>query len=125
MPFVIQPLVIGFSQVNRSIVESAMSLGARPFDSFISIVLPLCKRSFLVASTLGFAHTIGEFGVVLMIGGNIPEVTQVLSIAIYDEVEIMNYSVAHRYSAGLLIFSFIVLWMLYRKNTNNILVINQ
>ena len=113
MPFVVQPLSASFRQVNPQLLAAAASLGAGPLDRFWSIVVPVCRRGFLVAGTLGFAHTVGEFGVVLMIGGNIPEVTQVLSIAIYDQVESSNYTLAHRYSAGLLVFSFIVLWLIY------------
>lgn len=116
MPFVVQPLQASFEMVGRQIQQAAYSLGASPFDTFRNIVLPLSRRGFLVAITLGFAHTVGEFGVVLMIGGNIPEVTQVLSIVIYDHVEVLEYTQAHYYSIGLLVFSFVVLFLTYSLN---------
>lgn len=116
MPFVVQPLQASFEMVGKPLQQAAHTLGANSFDSFRSIVMPLSKRGFLVAITLGFAHTIGEFGVVLMIGGNIPGVTQVLSIVIYDHVEVLEYSQAHYYSVGLLLFSFIVLFFTYSLN---------
>ena len=116
MPFVVQPLQASFEMVGKPIQQASYSLGANQFDTFINVVLPLSMRGFLVAIPLGFAHTVGEFGVVLMIGGNIPEVTQVLSIVIYDHVEVLEYQQAHAYSAGLLIFSFIVLFITYSLN---------
>lgn len=116
MPFVIQPLQASFEMVGKPIQKAAYTLGASPFDVFIHIVMPLARRGFLVAITLGFAHTVGEFGVVLMIGGNIPEVTQVLSIVIYDHVEVLEYSQAHAYSMGLLTFSFFTLLITYALN---------
>jgi len=102
--------------VGKPVQQAAYILGAKSFDTFKNIVLPLSRRGFLVAITLGFAHTVGEFGVVLMIGGNIPEVTQVLSIVIYDHVEVLEYTQAHYYSIGLLIFSFCVLLITYAYN---------
>jgi len=116
VPFVVQPLQASFEMVGKPIQQASYSLGANQFDTFINVVLPLSMRGFLVAIPLGFAHTVGEFGVVLMIGGNIPEVTQVLSIVIYDHVEVLDYQQAHAYSAGLLIFSFIVLFITYSLN---------
>jgi len=116
MPFVVQPLQASFEMVGKPIQQAAYSLGANRFDTFKNVVLPLSMRGFLVAITLGFAHTVGEFGVVLMIGGNIPEVTQVLSIVIYDHVEVLEYQQAHAYSAGLLAFSFVVLFITYSLN---------
>ena len=116
MPFVVQPLQASFEMVGKPLQQAAYSLGANKFDTFKNIVLPLSARGFLVAITLGFAHTVGEFGVVLMIGGNIPEVTQVLSIVIYDHVEVLEYQQAHAYSAGLLMFSFVVLFITYSLN---------
>jgi len=116
MPFVVQPLQASFEMVGKPIQQAAYSLGANRLDTFKNVVLPLSMRGFLVAITLGFAHTVGEFGVVLMIGGNIPEVTQVLSIVIYDHVEVLEYQQAHAYSAGLLVFSFIVLFITYSLN---------
>jgi len=116
LPFVVQPLQASFENVGRPIQQAAASLGARPLDVFFSVVMPLSWRGLFVAVTLGFAHTVGEFGVVLMIGGNIPGLTRVLSIAIYDHVEALEYSIAHVYSAGLLLFSFIVLLIAYTAN---------
>ena len=116
MPFVVQPLQASFEMVGKPIQQAAYTLGASSFDTFKTIVLPLSIRGFIVAITLGFAHTVGEFGVVLMIGGNIPEVTQVLSIVIYDHVEVLEYTQAHYYSIGLLIFSFVVLFITYSLN---------
>ncbi len=116
MPFVVQPLQASFEMVGKPLQQAAYTLGANRLDTFRHIVLPLSMRGFLVAITLGFAHTVGEFGVVLMIGGNIPEVTQVLSIVIYDHVEALEYEMAHAYSIGLLIFSFIVLFVTYSLN---------
>ncbi len=116
LPFVVQPLQASFESIGKPIQHAAASLGARPVDIFFSVVLPLSYRGFFVAITLGFAHTVGEFGVVLMIGGNIPGITQVLSITIYDHVEALEYSAAHIYSAALLIFSFVVLLIAYTAN---------
>ncbi len=116
MPFVVQPLQASFEMVGKPLQQAAHTLGANSFDTFRNIVLPLSRRGFLVAITLGFAHTVGEFGVVLMIGGNIPEVTQVLSIVIYDHVEVLEYRQAHYYSMGLLLFSFVVLFLTYSLN---------
>jgi molybdate transport system permease protein len=116
MPFVIQPLQNSFESVDPRVIEAAATLGASPLDRFFSIILPLTRRAFISASVLGFAHTIGEFGVVLMIGGNIPGKTQVLSIAIFDHVEMLRYQEAHILAAGLLIFSFIVLLSVFLIN---------
>jgi len=114
MPFVVQPLQNSFVSLGKRPLEVAATLGA--FDRFISVVLPLSKMGYLTAAVLGFAHTLGEFGVVLMIGGNIPGETQVLSIAIYDHVEALEYSQAHWLAGGLLISSFLVLLMIYGMN---------
>jgi molybdate transport system permease protein len=114
LPFVVQPLQQAFAAVPRSLLDAAATLGASPADQFRSVVLPLCRRSFVVAAALGFAHTVGEFGVVLMIGGNIPGETQVLSIALYDHVEAMDYASAHRLALGLVGFSLLLLFLLYR-----------
>jgi molybdate transport system permease protein len=100
LPFVVQPLQQAFERVPRGFSTLQPPWGAAPRDQFLSIVVPLCRRSFLVAAALGFAHTVGEFGVVLMIGGNIPGETQVLSIALYDHVETMDYAGAHRLALG-------------------------
>ena len=108
-PFVIQPLQTAFEQFNRQALAVASSLGAKPIDRFFSILIPLTKRGFFSSVILGFCHTLGEFGVVLMVGGNIPGKTQVVSIAIFDKVEQLQYDIAKQYSLILLIFSFIVL----------------
>ncbi|MDJ0808397.1 MAG: molybdate ABC transporter permease subunit [Gammaproteobacteria bacterium] len=111
MPFVVQPMQNAFVQIDSRVLEAASTLRASPLDRFFSLALPLSRRGLITAATLGFAHTIGEFGVVLMIGGNIPGETQVLSIAIYDHVESLQYTQAHLLSAGLLLFSFIILYL--------------
>lgn len=116
LPFVVQPLQASFESIGKPLQQAAATLGAKPLDIFFSVVLPLSYRGFFVAITLGFAHTVGEFGVVLMIGGNIPGLTQVLSITIYDHVEALEYSAAHIYSAALLLFSFVVLLVAYAAN---------
>jgi molybdate transport system permease protein len=113
LPFAVQPLMHAFEQLPRRPLEAAETLGAGPLDRFFSVILPLSRRGYLVATTLAFAHTVGEFGVVLMIGGNIPGETRVLSIAIYDHVEVLDYASAHVLSAGLLAFSFLVLLAVY------------
>ena len=113
LPFMVQPLTSAFEAVGRGPIEAAASLGASPIDAFFRVVAPLSARGFLTAAVLTFAHTLGEFGVVLMVGGNIPGETRVLSIAIYDHVETLQYAEAHALSAGLLAFSFIVLLLVY------------
>ena len=113
LPFMVQPLTAAFESVGRGPIEAAASLGASPFDAFVSVALPLSARGFLTAAVLTFTHTLGEFGVVLMVGGNIPGQTRVLSIAIYDHVESLRYAEAHTLAAGLLAFSFVVLWGVY------------
>lgn len=118
LPFVVQPLQKAFEQLGDNHLEAAAMLGAGPIDRFFSIVLPLTKASFITATALGFAHTVGEFGVVLMIGGNIPGETRVLSIALFDHVEAFNYTNAHLLSAGLLISSLILLSMVYLLGNN-------
>lgn len=113
LPFVVQPLVNSFSALPKQPLEIAATLGASPLDRFFSMVLPLSKSGLLTASVLGFAHTVGEFGVVLMIGGSIPGETKVASIQLYDHVEALNYSAAHGLSLVLLAFSFISLFLLF------------
>jgi len=113
LPFMVQPLQSAFESVGRGPLEAAATLRASPLDTFFSVVAPLANRGFLAAAVLTFAHTIGEFGVVLMVGGNIPGETRVLSIAIYEHVETLNYGEAHILSAGLLLFSFTVLFFVY------------
>jgi molybdate transport system permease protein len=113
MPFVVQPLQNAFSDLDERILEAASTLRASPLNRFFTLVLPMSRAGLITAATLGFAHTVGEFGVVLMIGGNIPGETQVLSIAIYDHVESLQYGQAHLLSAGLLLFSILVLFLVY------------
>jgi len=116
LPFVVQPLRNAFSALGERPLEAAATLGASPRDRFFSVVLPMTRSGFLTAAVLGFAHTVGEFGVVLMIGGNIPGETQVLSIAIYDHVEALEYGRAHWLSGGLLLSSFLLLLGVYGLN---------
>jgi molybdate transport system permease protein len=113
MPFVVQPLQNAFTAIGDRPLEVAATLRAGPWDTFFSVVLPLAKPGFITASILGFAHTIGEFGVVLMIGGNIPGKTRVVSVQIFDHVEAMEYAQAHWLAGGMLVFSFLVLLMLH------------
>ena len=113
MPFVVQPLQNAFSAIGTRPLEVAATLRANPWDTFFSVVLPLARPGFITAAILGFAHTVGEFGVVLMIGGNIPEKTRVVSVQIYDHVEAMEYLQAHWLAGAMLVFSFIVLLALY------------
>jgi molybdate transport system permease protein len=116
MPFTVQPLQSAFEAIGRGPMEAAATLRASPTDAFFSVLAPMAARGFLTASVLTFAHTIGEFGVVLMVGGNIPGQTKVISIAIYEHVETLNYASAHALSAILLIFSFLVLLSIYVMN---------
>lgn len=112
-PFVIQPLQNAFSAIGNQPLEAAATLRASPLDTFFSVVLPQAKAGFLTATILGFAHTVGEFGVVLMVGGNIPDKTRVVSVQIYNHVEALEYTQAHWLAGGLLAFSFTVLLILY------------
>jgi molybdate transport system permease protein len=112
-PFVVNPLKNAFEAIPAGQLEVASTLGASPLDRFRSVALPLAASGLVTAAVMGFAHTLGEFGVVLMIGGNIPGQTQVLSIAIYDRVEQLDYRAAHLYSLGLVAFSLVVLVALY------------
>jgi len=116
LPFVIQPLQDAFQAIGNGPMEVAATLRASPLDRFFSVALPLARPGFLTATVLGFAHTVGEFGVVLMLGGNIPGKTQVISIAIYDHVESLDYTQAHWLAGGLLIFSFTLLLLVYSIN---------
>jgi len=113
MPFAVQPLTEAFNNLGRRPAEVAGSLGAGIIDRFFTVILPLTKGGFVVAATLTFAHTLGEFGVILMLGGSIPGETKVLSVLIYDHAEAMNYQAAHRLSFMLLVFSFITLFLVY------------
>lgn len=115
-PFVVQPLQSAFEAVGRAPLEAAAMLGASPWRAFIRIASPLAVRGYVSAIVLGFVHTLGEFGVVLMVGGNIPGSTRVISIAIFESVETLDYAQAHALSAGLLLFSFIVLLGVYVLN---------
>lgn len=116
LPFALQPLYSGFSQLDNRYLDVAKTLGFSAAEAFMKIVLPLSKAPIVVALGLSFAHTIGEFGVVLMIGGNIPGETQVLSIALYEQVEALEYESAHNLALALLVFSFVMLAALYRFN---------
>ena len=113
LPFVVQPLQRAFEQLDHGLLEAAAMLGAGPVDRFINIILPNTHRALLLAACMGFAHTVGEFGVVLMIGGNIPGETQVLSIALFDAVETHQFAEAHAMAGGLLVFAMILLVVLY------------
>ena len=116
LPFVVQPLRNGFQSLGQHYLDVAATLGASPLDRFLSVAVPVARPAFVTAAVLGFAHTVGEFGVVLMIGGNIPGETQVLSIAIYDHVESLNYARAHLLAGVLLVGSFIMLLLVYGLN---------
>lgn len=116
LPFTVQPLQNAFVTVNQQLLEAAATLRASPRDQFFSVVMPLARPGFLTAGVLTFAHTIGEFGVVLMIGGNISGETKVLSVAVYDHVEALEYTQAHWLAAGMVTFSFVVLVALYTLN---------
>ena len=113
LPFVVQPLHNAFDAIGERPLEVAATLRASPWDTFFSVVLPLARPGFVTASILGFAHTVGEFGVVLMIGGNIPERTRTVSVQIFDHVETMKYAEAHWLAGGMVVFSFLVLLALY------------
>ena len=116
LPFVVQPLQQAFEAIPERQLEAAATLRASPWDRFFSVAVPLARPGFVTASVLGFAHTVGEFGVVLMIGGNIPDKTRVLSVAIYDHVEATEFADAHRLAAGMVIFALVVLVLLYVVN---------
>jgi len=116
MPFVVQPIQNAFEAIGERPLEAAATLRASPLDAFFSVALPLARPGFLTAAILGFAHTVGEFGVVLMIGGNIPGATRVVSVQIYDHVEALEYADAHWLAGGMMVFSFIVLLALYTLN---------
>ncbi len=114
LPFMVQPLTAGFRQLPRSLIDAARTLGKSRRVILWRVVLPNCKPALLSGTVLAFAHTVGEFGVVLMLGGNIPGETRVMSIALYHEVEALNYGAAHAYAATLVAMSFVTLWLLYR-----------
>ena len=116
MPFVVQPLQQAFEAIPESALEAAATLRAGAWDRFFSVALPLARPGLVTASVLGFAHTVGEFGVVLMIGGNIPDRTRTLSVAVYDHVEAAEFADAHRLAAGMVAFALVVLVSLYAVN---------
>ena len=116
LPFMVQPLQLAFEAVGRAPLEAAATLRASRLDAFFSVASPMALRGYLSAIVLTFAHTIGEFGVVLMVGGNIPGQTKVISIAIYEHVETLQYASAHILAAGLMVFSFVVLLFVYTMN---------
>jgi molybdate transport system permease protein len=116
LPFVVQPLQQAFEAIPTRLMEAAATLRAGPWDRFFSVALPLARPGLLTASVLGFAHTVGEFGVVLMIGGNIPGQTRVLSVAVFEHVESLEFAEAHRLAGGMVIFSLAVLLVLYLGN---------
>jgi molybdate transport system permease protein len=116
LPFVVQPLQAAFSSINPRLMEAAATLRAGPLDIFLTVVLPLSRPGLLTAAVLGFAHTVGEFGIILMIGGNIPGQTRLASVQIYDHVEALEYGAAHWLSGAMVAFSFLVLLVLYTLN---------
>lgn len=116
LPFTVQPLQSAFESIGPKPLEAAAMLRASPLDRFATVAAPMAKRGFLTATVLSFTHTLGEFGVVLMVGGNIPGKTKVISIAIYEHVETINYADAHVLSAILLVFSFVTLLLVYSLN---------
>lgn len=120
LPFVVQPLHNAFEAIGERPMEVAATLRASPLDTFFSVVLPLAKPGYLTATVMGCAHTIGEFGVVLMIGGNIPDKTRVVSIQIYDHVDALEYAHAHSLAAVMLVFSFVALLLLYKFNSRQL-----
>ncbi|MEI6305528.1 MAG: molybdate ABC transporter permease subunit [Deltaproteobacteria bacterium] len=120
LPFMVQPLQNAFESIGERPMDVAATLGASPLDAFFTVALPLARPGFLTAAIMTFAHTVGEFGVVLMIGGNIPGISRVASVQIYDHVEALEYAQAHRMAAIMLIFSFLVLLALYAWRPNAI-----
>ncbi len=118
LPFVMQPLQNAFETIGREPIEAAATLRASPWDTFFSIIVPMAKSSYITAIVMGFVHTVGEFGVVMMIGGDIPDETRVLSVTIYDHVESLEFMQAHYLSAGLLAFSFVALLLLFLFSPN-------
>jgi molybdate transport system permease protein len=116
LPFVVQPLQNAFEAIGERPLEVAATLRASPMDTFFHVVLPLARPGYFTATVMGFAHTVGEFGVVLMMGGNIPNQTRVVSVQIYDHVEALEYAQAHWLAGGMVVFSFVVLLALYTLN---------
>ena len=122
LPFAVQPMTVAFSQVEHQLIEASSVLGASRLRTFIRIILPLSRNGVITATVLSFAHTMGEFGVVLMVGGNIPRVTRTVSIAIYDQVQSLDYAAANRTAWLLLLFSFAVLSVVYGLNRKSLAV---
>lgn len=118
LPFMVQPLQSAFAAIGQRPLEAAATLGASPLDAFFTVAMPLAKGGYLTAAVLTFAHTVGEFGVVLMIGGSLPAETRVASVQIYDYVQALQYDDAHRLAAVLLLFSFAVLLLVYTRQRN-------
>ncbi|AML53711.1 molybdenum ABC transporter permease [Falsihalocynthiibacter arcticus] len=116
LPFAVQPLHTGFQAIGRGTIEAAQTMGASRMSLFLRVILPLSRRGVLTATVLSFAHTIGEFGVVLMVGGNLPGKTRVISIEIFNRVEVLDYRAAHVLAGGLLVFSFLALFLIYSLN---------
>lgn len=116
LPFMVQPVQAGLESLPPNLAEASYTLGKSRWETFFKVLLPNIKTSLLTGAVLAFAHTVGEFGVILMIGGNIPGETRVASIAIYDEVEALNYGTANNYAAVLLVFSFFILLIVYTFN---------
>ena len=115
LPFVVQPLQSAFEGLGRGVLEAAATLRAGPFDRFVHIVIPLAAPGFVSAAVLAFAHTVGEFGIVLMIGGNIPGQTQTLAVSIYNHVESLDYARAHELAGGMVVFALLVLWIVQSR----------
>lgn len=120
LPFMVHPIQAALSQVPRSIIEASYTLGKSPFITAVRVVLPTIRHGLISGIVLAFAHTVGEFGVILMIGGNIPGETRVASIAIYDEVESLNYAMAHQYALTLFVITFAVLLLVYTLNKKSL-----
>jgi molybdate transport system permease protein len=118
LPFVVQPIQNSFAAMGSRPLEQAATLGLNPWQTFVTVALPMAKPGFLTAAVLGFAHTVGEFGVVLMIGGSIPGLTRVISVQIYDHVEALDYTQAHYLSGAMVVFSFLVLLLIYSSQNN-------
>lgn len=120
LPFMVHPIQSALSQVPKSIFEASYTLGKSKLQTMLRVILPMIKHGIISGSVLAFAHTVGEFGVILMIGGNIPDETRVASIAIYDEVESLNYAMAHQYAFTLFIVTFTILLLVYTLNKKSL-----
>jgi molybdate transport system permease protein len=120
LPFMVHPIQSALAQVPRSIFEASYTLGKSKFETMVRVILPMIRSGLISGITLAFAHTVGEFGVILMIGGNIPDETRVASIAIYDEVESLNYAMAHQYALTLFVVTFSILLLVYTLNKKSL-----